>query len=56
MSFSKLKLLLTHVYNPRNYWQQKAIAAEIAFQVKIIGGKNLLPCLFSLKYNNKEKL
>ena len=56
MSFSKLELLLTHVCSPQNYWQQKAIAAEIAFQVKIIGGKNLLPSLFSLKYNNKKKL
>ena len=42
--------------SPRNYWQQKAIAAEIAFQVKIIGSKNLLSSLFSLKYNNKKEL
>ena len=42
--------------SPRNYQRQKAIAAEIAFQVKIISGKNLLPSLFSLKYNNKKKL
>ena len=31
-----------------------AIAAEIAFQAKVIGGKFL--SLFSLKYNNKKKL
>ena len=47
------KLCLT---SPRNYRRQKAIAAEIAFQVKIIGGKFLPPSLFSLKYNNKKKL
>ena len=40
--------------SPRNYRRQKAIAAEIAFQVKVIGGKFL--SLFSLKYNNKKKL
>ena len=37
---------------PRNYRQQKAIAAEIAFHVKII----LYISLFSLKYNNKKNL
>ena len=42
--------------SPRNSRRQKAIAAEIAFQVKIIGGKNLPPGLFPLKYNNKKKL
>ena len=42
--------------SPQNYQQQKAITAEIAFQVKIIRGKNLSPSLFSLKYNNKIKL
>ena len=42
--------------NPQNYWWQKAIAAEIAFQVKISSGKNSLPSLFSLKYNNQKKL
>ena len=41
--------------SPQNYWRQKTIAAEIAFQVKIISGKNLQPSLFSLKYNNKKK-
>ena len=43
-------------HSPQNYWQQKAIAAKIVFQVKIIGGKNLSPSLFSLKYNNKKTL
>ena len=43
-------------FSPENYWQQKVIAAEIAFQVKIISCKNLLPSLVSLKYNNKKKL
>ena len=38
--------------SPRNYRQQKAIAAEIAFHVKII----LYISLFSLKYNNKKNL
>ena len=43
-------------FSPRSIWRQKAIAVEIAFQVKIIGAKNLPPSLFSLKYNNKKKL
>ena len=48
-------ILLFLVISPRNYRQQKAIDAEIAFQVKIIGSKTLPPSLFSLKYNNKKK-
>ena len=43
------KIITEFVASPQNYWWQKAIAAEMAFQVKIIGGKNLLPSLFSLK-------
>ena len=43
-------------HSPQNYWRQKAIAAKIVFQVKIISGKNLSPSLFSLKYNNKKTL
>ena len=42
--------------SPQNYRQQEAIATKIAFQVKIIGSKNLPQSLFSLKYNNKKKL
>ena len=43
-------------FSRRTFWRQKAVAVEIAFQVKIIGAKNLPPSLFSLKYNNKKKL
>ena len=39
-----------------NYGLQKAIALEIAFEVKIIGVKILPPSLFSLKWNNKKNL
>ena len=49
-------LIFFHVHSPQNYQQQKAIAAEIVFQVKIIGSQNLLPSLFSLKDNKKKLL
>ena len=49
-------LQIMRLSSPQNYWRQKANAAEIAFQLKIIGGKNLPSRLFSLKYNNKKKL
>ena len=50
------KIITEFVASPRNYRWQKAIAAEMAFQGKIISSKNLLRSLFSLKqYNNKKK-
>ena len=46
------KLKVLSEISPQNDQWHKAIAAEIAFQVKIFGSKNLPPSFFSLKYNN----